>query len=296
MIQKVNECISVLFTEEGFTKSNSLFVDDDIRVMIDSGPGGIIEEIRPDKVDILLNSHCHLDHIWDNDRFVNAEILTHPEEMENLRNIRKIVPLEMWDNLMEGEPDIFLNEILSMKASFHDEWRVDGTINDRQVISAGNTTISILHTPGHTSGHLSFFVPEEGLLFCGDICLSRVGPWYGDDITPLDEFIRSIDRIIDIKPEKVVSGHNREIITENIKEKFQEYRDRIYAREKRILGVLKGSRPSSIDELASMCLIYPDHPSVFVLYWEKSMLVKHLRRLINNGMAVETGDGRYTAA
>lgn len=196
---------------------------------------------------------------------------------------------------MEGEPDIYLNEILSIKESFRDEWRVDRTVNDGQVVSAGNTTVRILHTPGHTSGHLSFFIPEEDLLFCGDICLSKVGPWYGDDVTPVDEFIRSIDMIIDMKPAKVVSGHNREIISENIKEIFEEYRDRIFFREKKILGVLKGGRPLSIDEMASMCLIYPEHPSVFVLYWEKSMLLKHLQRLINNGMVFETGDGKYAA-
>lgn len=295
MIQKVNERISVLFTEEGFSKSNSLLIDDKICVMIDSGPGAVINEIRPERVDILLNSHCHLDHIWDNDRFVNAEISTHPEEMENLKDFRKIVPVVKWSKLMGGEPDIYLNEILSVKESFRDEWRVDRTVNDGQVVSAGSTTIRILHTPGHTSGHLSFFIPEEDLLFCGDICLSKVGPWYGDDVTPVDEFIRSIDMIIDMKPAKVVSGHNREIISENIKEIFEEYRDRIFFREKKILGELKGGRPLSIDEMASMCLIYPEHPSVFVLYWEKSMLLKHLQRLINNGMVLDTGDGKYAA-
>lgn len=295
MIQKVNNRISVIFTEEGFTKSNALFIDDDVRVMIDSGPGKIIENISPEKTDILLNSHCHLDHIWDNDRFIKAKIFTHPDEKENLKNFRKIVPVEMWDKLMEGDPDIYINTIRSMKESFSGEWRVDGTVNEGDIISAGNTEIRVMHTPGHTSGHLSFFLPEEGLLFCGDICLSKVGPWYGDEVTPVDEFIKSIDRIIDMKPAKVVSGHNREILTENIKETFEEYRERIYRREKRILDVLKKNKPLSIDEMASMYLIYPDHPSIFVLYWEKSMLLKHLRRLIKHGMAEETGDGRFAA-
>ena len=295
MIQKVNDRISVIFTEEGFTKSNALFVEDDLRVMIDSGPGNIIQEIKPENVDILLNSHCHLDHIWDNDRFINSRIMFHPEEKKNLKNFRTIVPVEMWDSLMEGDPNSYLNTILSMKESFLGEWRVDDTVDEGDIISTGKTEILVMHTPGHTAGHLSFFLPNDGLLFCGDICLSKVGPWYGDKITPLDEFIKSIDRIIDMKPEKVVSGHNREVLTENIKETFEEYRERIYKREKKILNVLKKNKPLSINEMASMFLIYPDHPSIFVLYWEKSMLVKHLRRLINHGLAEETGDGKFTA-
>jgi len=295
VIQKVNDRISVIFTEEGFTKSNALFVEDDLRVMIDSGPGNIIQEIKPENVDILLNSHCHLDHIWDNDRFINSRIMFHPEEKKNLKNFRTIVPVEMWDSLMEGDPNSYLNTILSMKESFLGEWRVDDTVDEGDIISTGKTEILVMHTPGHTAGHLSFFLPNDGLLFCGDICLSKVGPWYGDKITPLDEFIKSIDRIIDMKPEKVVSGHNREVLTENIKETFEEYRERIYKREKKILNVLKKNKPLSINEMASMFLIYPDHPSIFVLYWEKSMLVKHLRRLINHGLAEETGDGKFTA-
>jgi glyoxylase-like metal-dependent hydrolase (beta-lactamase superfamily II) len=295
VIQKINDRVSVIFTEEGFTKSNALFIEDDMRVMIDSGPGNIIEQIMPEKVDILLNSHCHLDHIWDNDRFINSRIFFHPEEKENLKNFRKIVPVEMWDSLMDGDPNSFLNTILSMKESFLEEWRVDGIISEGDVISAGNTEIQVMHTPGHTSGHLSFFLPDDGILFCGDICLSKVGPWYGDEVTPLDDFIKSIDRIIGMKPEKVVSGHNREVLTEKIRETFEEYRERIYKREKKILQVLKQNKPLSIDEMAAMFLIYPEHLSVFVLYWEKSMIVKHLKRLIEYGLAEETGNGRFTA-
>ena len=41
MIEKINDRISILFTEEGFSKSNSVLVDDDTRVMIDSGAGKI---------------------------------------------------------------------------------------------------------------------------------------------------------------------------------------------------------------------------------------------------------------
>ena len=74
MIQKINDRVSVFFTEEGFSKSNAILIEDDIRIMIDSGPGKIISEARPGEVELLLNSHCHLDHVWDNDLFVNARV------------------------------------------------------------------------------------------------------------------------------------------------------------------------------------------------------------------------------
>lgn len=149
--------------------------------------------------------------------------------------------------------------------------------------------------PGHTSGHLTFLFPDEGLLFCGDICLTKVGPWYGDAATPVDSFIDSINRIIDMKPDRVVSGHNKAILTSGIREAFEEYRGRIFKRDDRVLAALK-EKPSTLDELAEKKLVYPAHPTIFVIYWEKSMIVKHLDRLMKNGLASVDDSGRYYAA
>ena len=292
MIQKINDRVSVFFTEEGFSKSNAILIEDDIRIMIDSGPGKIISEARPGEVELLLNSHCHLDHVWDNDLFVNARVLTHPLERENFRNHRNIGALDRWDDFMKEDPMNFINAIASIKESFLGEWRVDGVINEGDVIDGGHTRIEVMHMPGHTSGHLAFFFPDDGFLFCGDICLTKVGPWYGDASTPVDDFIGSINRIIELNPERVVSGHNREVLNSGIRGAFEEYRERIYLREERVLGAIR-ENPLSVDELAEMKLIYPAHPSIFVLYWEKSMLVKHLERLVNNGLAEHVENGRY---
>lgn len=293
MIEKINKRVSVFFTEEGFSKSNSILIDDDTRIMIDSGAGKIIKEARPEEVEILLNSHCHLDHAWDNDLFVNARILTHPLERENFKNHRNIGALDRWDDFMNEDPMNYFNVIATMKKSFLEEWRVDGTIDEGDVIDAGHTRIEVMHMPGHTSGHMAFFFPDEGFLFCADICLTKVGPWYGDASTPVDDFIASINRIIEMKPDRVVSGHNREILSSGIREAFEEYRGRIYRRDEKVLNAIK-EKPCTIDELADMKLIYPAHPSIFVLYWEKSMIVKHLERLITHGLAEQIEDGRYT--
>lgn len=35
-------------------------------------------------------------------------------------------------------------------------------------IALGDTTLQVIHTPGHTPGHVCFFEPESRSLFCGD--------------------------------------------------------------------------------------------------------------------------------
>ena len=296
MIQKINDRLSIFFTDEGFSKSNAVLVDDDVRIMIDSGAGKMTGEARPQDVDILINSHCHLDHVWDNDLFVNARIMAHPLERENFKDPKKIGSIDNWEQYMTEDPQQFVHLIGAMKPSFFEEWRVDGTLDEGDIIDAGRTKIHVMHMPGHTSGHLTFFFPEEGLLFCGDICLTKVGPWYGDADTPLDDFIASINRIIDMKPDRVVSGHNKEVLASPfIQSAFEEYRGRIDRRDGRILAAL-GEKPCTLDQLAEQKIIYPAHPTIFVVYWEKAMIVKHLNRLMKNGVAGVDEEGRYYAS
>jgi len=296
MIQKISDRISIFFTEEGFSKSNAVLIDDDTRIMIDSGAGKITREARPENVDILINSHCHLDHVWDNDLFINARIVTHPLERENFRDHQKIASIDDWEKYMKEDPQQYAHLIGAMKPSFLEEWRVDGTIDEGDVVDAGRTKIQVMHMPGHTSGHLTFLFPEEGLLFCGDICLTKVGPWYGDNAMPLDYFIASINRIIDMKPDRVVSGHNKVVLSSpDIRAAFEEYRGRIDLRDDRILAALR-EKPCTLDELAGKKIIYPAHPTIFVEYWEKAMIVKHLDRLMKNGVAAVDEAGRYYAS
>jgi len=292
MIQKINDRISIFFTEEGFGKSNSVLVDDDTRVMLDSGAGKITEQARPESIDILINSHCHIDHVWDNDMFVNARILAHPLERENFKDSKKVGSIENWEKYMKEDPEKYLHLIGTMKESFSGNWRVDDTIDEGDVIDTGRSKIQVLHMPGHTSGHLAFFFSNEGLLFCGDICLTKVGPWYGDADTPLIDFITSINRIIDMKPDMVVTGHNRDVLKSGIRESFEDYRGRIYMRDDRVLSAVK-EKPITLDELADKMLIYPAHPTIFVLYWEKAMIMKHLERLVKIGAAEADSEGRY---
>ena len=45
---------------------------------------------------------------------------------------------------------------------------VDIDIKDLKEIKFGNTTFQIIHTPGHSPGHVCFYHPENKILFSGD--------------------------------------------------------------------------------------------------------------------------------
>ncbi len=42
-------------------------------------------------------------------------------------------------------------------------------VTDHDVIDIGGRQIEVLHTPGHTPGHLCFWEKDKGYLFTGDL-------------------------------------------------------------------------------------------------------------------------------
>ena len=282
----------MVFTDEGFTFGNAVLVEDEMRLMIDSGAGKIMKSVLPENVDTLLISHHHLDHINGNDYFTKATILAHPDEKKAMLDPMKTTATYGWGELMDEDIMDYARNLQGKMKRILEPWHVDGTFSDRQIIECGKTRIQVLLTPGHTSGHCSFYFPENEFIFTADICLSKVGPWYGDPDTTIDEFINSIDLLVELKPKMLATGHLKFLLRENINEKLIEYKERIYKREKRIIKFLKKS-PASINDMAAKKLIYGLHQNTFVLFWEKSMLKKHLERLILAGEVESIEDKHY---
>lgn len=291
MILPITDRVALVVNEVGFTYSNCLLIDDETRVLIDSGAGDALKDAIPDRIDLLLNSHHHIDHIRGNSQCTRAKIMAHPLEKEAMQSMSKLTATHGWGELM-GD-DLTLDPG-ALSSNFNLCDRVDDVLTDNQIIDSGHYRIHALHTPGHAAGHCAFWLPEADLVFLGDICLSKVGPWYGGEECDIDGFISSINRIIDLKPGRLTTGHINKVISEKPIEVLTEYRDRILKREQRILKHLQ-KEAASIHTLADQHYIYRQHPTPFVLFWEKYMLKKHLERLIENGQVIEVEPGIYKA-
>lgn len=80
---------------------------------------------------------------------------------------------------------------------------------DRQIDTLLGTPLKILHVPGHSPGHVAYYLPDEGLLFSGDVLfngsIGRTDLWGGS----YDTLIRSINEQLYTLPDdtKVFSGH-----------------------------------------------------------------------------------------
>jgi glyoxylase-like metal-dependent hydrolase (beta-lactamase superfamily II) len=292
MIKEIGKKIKAIFTEDSFAVCNCMLVEDDVHVIIDSGAGTILSAVNTPAIDILINSHRHWDHIKGNDRMGNARIVTHQIERVAMQDPTRLSAVSGWEELMDEDIAEEAQKLGKVPERLLKPWRIDGEINDGQIIDCGHTKIEVLLTPGHTSGHCSFLFPNENLIFLADICLTAAGPWYGEDQADIDDFVESINRIIALKPAKIITSHRQEIFDKDIPGLLGEYRDRIYKREERILNFIRGN-PATINQIAAQKIIYRQHPIIFLLFWERYMVKKHLDRLITKGLVEQLEDGRY---
>ncbi len=105
-------------------------------------------------------------------------------------------------------------------ASFDADYVPDLVLNDGESVSGAGWTLTAVATPGHTSNHLCFALPESGALFTGDHVMgwstSVVSPPDGDMaayMASLDKLMQRDDRVyfpahgdpID-RPQRLVRG------------------------------------------------------------------------------------------
>ena len=100
---------------------------------------------------VLLNTHCHFDHIFGN-KFIfekyNLRTRHHEQEEANHSGFIERVMRSGWK--LDAPPD---------PASY---------IEDNELIEFDNVSLKALHVPGHTPGSLAFYSEKNGCVFTGD--------------------------------------------------------------------------------------------------------------------------------
>ena len=141
---------------------------------------------------LLLNTHCHLDHVFGNRFMLEKYNLKTLSCMDDEINRKKAVQHAALFGLSMSEPP-----------------EPGGFIADGQVISFGSTELTALHVPGHSPGSMAFYSEKEGCLFTGDALfagsIGRTDLEGGD----YETLINSIsDRLFVLPPSTVVyPGH-----------------------------------------------------------------------------------------
>jgi glyoxylase-like metal-dependent hydrolase (beta-lactamase superfamily II) len=80
-----------------------------------------------------------------------------------------------------------------------------------ELLSAAGRTWEVVHTPGHSPGHVCLWSAGERLLCSGDHLLQVVSPPVtferGFEPDPMGSYLESLDRVRELSPELVLPGH-----------------------------------------------------------------------------------------
>jgi glyoxylase-like metal-dependent hydrolase (beta-lactamase superfamily II) len=294
---KISDKITLVLTEQGFTYSNWLIINDDVKAIIDVGfDERGLEGLNLDSVDLILCSHHHKDHIRGCKMFDRAKVMVHELEVPIIGGDfydYTSDSIDLWDTLMPNVTfDDATTEIGLNKYEYSKEAKVlnvePKSFVEGQTIDFGTVKAQVIHLPGHTAGHCGFWFPEEEFLFSADVCLTKAGPWYGERKANPLEMQKSIDRIIELNPSRLATGHVGKIITD-CGPVLAEYRERIDKRTKGVYRFLR-EKPCNIHELAEAKLIYSSQPTRYVVFWEKLNLLKHIELLELDGLIKRDGD------
>jgi len=271
--------------------ANCLLIEGEQTAMIDSCPGReTIEAIDPNKVDIIINTHFHIDHIGLNYLFEKATVYIHhlaAQPLKSKKVFEEYTGFNFFDHLEEFLAQVGYDRALPVKQPIKE-------LKDSELIDLGGVTARTVHLPGHCPGHCGFLFEEEGILFSGDIDLTSFGPWYGNRTSSIDDFIASTKRIIELNPRILIPSHSA-MLTEQIPQRLKEYLAVIEQRDFAILEAL--DQPKTLEELVEGRIIFKKRPEPQELYriFERFMIAKHLERLRRQN-AIGEEDGFYLAS
>ncbi len=141
---------------------------------------------------MLLNTHCHLDHVFGN-KFIaekyGLKLHMHVDE-------KPVLAFAAASGLMYNLPfDNYSGECVYIK--------------ENEVIKIGNDVLKIILTPGHSPGSVSFYCEKDKFVISGDALFSRS---IGRTDLPMGDhetLLKSIREQLFVLPEdtKVYSGH-----------------------------------------------------------------------------------------
>jgi glyoxylase-like metal-dependent hydrolase (beta-lactamase superfamily II) len=259
-------------------------------LLIDPSLSLVGRDLLP-RIDRVINSHCHEDHIAGNHLFPGVPWHVHALDRIGLGSLDGMMEIYGYDG---AAADYFRAALVEQ---FHYQAKPDAlSFADGYVFDLGEVTVRVVHAPGHTRGHCCFAIEPDGVLYLGDIDLTSFGPYYGDAWSSLFDFERTLAEVRGIDARHYATFHHIGVIEGRAR--FRERLDRftavIGARERRLIEYL--ATPHTIDEVVAHRFVYrPGDAVPYADSIERRSMSQHLERLIGENRVREIEPGLYLA-
>ena len=187
-----------------FPSANHVLVRGPRPILVDTGFGSDFPAtetlvraagVEPERLALVVNTHYHSDHVGGNYGFQTGHGVP--------------VAAHRWEAgvVNRRDPEACAAAWLDQPI---EPYRVDRLLSDSDELNTGQVVLQVVHTPGHTLGHISLYAPQDGVLIVGDV-------FHGDDVAWLNPFregvgaieraLETLDKLARLRLTWACSGH-----------------------------------------------------------------------------------------
>ena len=269
-----------------FPYCNSFLLTGRQNVLIDAGIG--VARIREldalCRIDVLIISHSHPDHILAWHILKDRQILLPRETPESVYDLKRL-----------GER--FTN---TQPRAEHWQHRVgtgigvralrppDDRYEDGTQLVYEPFVLEAIHAPGHLDDHYCFLEHTSETLLTTDIDFTGFGPWYGNPESDIVTFKTSIQRVRRYEHQQVCSSH-KPPIRQDTQQAFTAYLNLFDRQQQSVLELCES--PRTMAELLDRSPFYRNRaPDAIMQHmFEEQMITKNLALLEQTGMVRRRG-------
>lgn len=272
-----------------FPHCNGYLLTGEETVLIDTGMGeGKIREIdKRSRIDVLIITHSHPDHIRSWDLLKDRHLLLPQQTPDAVHDLELLG--QRFAGTLEGGAGWV--EVFGRGLGILPLREPDGRFDDGDLLKVGGAELEAIHAPGHLDDHYCFLDRKSGTLITTDIDFSSFGPWYCNPEADIELFQATVEKVMSLPCSRVCSSHKTPMKGRATRE-FEAFMAG-FERHKRT--VLELCRPSmTVEEITAMSPFFkggiPD--KVIQRTFEGNMIKKILALLVRDG-AVEESEGRF---
>lgn len=202
-------------------------------LLIDAGYPNQIEKIfaaireaghDPAHIRHFVLTHGHIDHAGSAAevlRRTNARTYAHTEEIELIsKGIAERPGTSRTPGLIPALVYLFF---IKFKGTSYEPLPIDQPLQHGDLLPLAGG-IEVIHSPGHSAGHVALLLKKDGILIAGDICSHVVGLTYSTINEDRALARKSILRVADYTFDQAVFGHGKPLTGQanrQLRERFE---------------------------------------------------------------------------
>jgi len=214
----------------------------------------------PDIKQVII-THCHVDHLGMIGPFKqshDAVIYLHENEIELIKlrfnNGDQFIP--MTDKFLKThgfpEPELTPPEFQIPAVPYLAD--PDVLLKGGEDIPAGEYTVKVINTPGHTPGHISLYEPNKKFLISGDVLLPTIATNAAFHVqhinNPLRKYLNSLQSLRKLDIETVLPGH--EYVFTHPRQRIDELIQHHYKKDEGIMKAFADNQPHTAYEVSRL--------------------------------------------